>query len=133
MRFSRRQLLWTSYGPEAFADPPITDREIEGSVGASTFTVAMLLGIPLVAALPVFVWLSRNWLGAADLCFLIFAWLVVAASLIWLLVARRHPRDDEPGGHAWTADETSLGPRVFGLEDDSAEGSSSGTPPSAPD
>ena len=98
LSFSRRQLLWATYGPEAFADPPIVDDEINGSVRSSAFAGVLLFGIVLVAVLPIAAWVSRDWLEVNDLWFLLFAWLVVVASSIWLMVVRHRGNDHNRGG-----------------------------------
>jgi len=92
MEFDRRERLWQTYGPDAFARPPVKRDEYEPTWTGSAFVAGTLFGLILAAIVPVAVWVSQDWLGVGDPWFVLFAWAVLAAAVIWLVVSRYRPR-----------------------------------------
>lgn len=110
LAFSRRLRLWQTYGPEAFADPPITPAEQEASQKDITFLSALLAGLIVTLSLPVLLlaWLAM--FDTVDLCSCLLVWAVISSIAVWLTVVRRLFRgsksdhetteDDENGGES---------------------------------
>ncbi|UCC30487.1 MAG: hypothetical protein JSU86_20100 [Phycisphaerales bacterium] len=90
--FSRRHRLWQTYGPEAFADPPITPAEQEASRKDTAFLSGLLAGVIVTLCLPVVILMWIAVFGAIDLHFCLIAWIVVVAAAVWLAVVARTPR-----------------------------------------
>lgn len=90
--FSRRHRLWQTYGPEAFADPPITPAEQEAWRRDTAFLSGLLAGIIVTLCLPVVILMWIAVFGAIDLYFCLIAWIVVVAAAVWLAVAARSHR-----------------------------------------
>lgn len=92
MGFDRRRRLWETFGPEAFADPPITEPE-EGS----TLTGVVVLGLLVaVAFIPFLMWFSRVVFEYVELGFVLFGWLLILVAVLWLLTVRRKERFTRP-------------------------------------
>lgn len=87
--FSRRKRLWQTYGPEVFASPPIPEGDDPTSLAGSDFVAGLLMGLAMIAALPISLWIASYWLASRDLWFLLFAWLVIVAAGVWLTIVRR--------------------------------------------
>ncbi len=84
--FSRRQRLWHTYGPEAFAKPPITPAEQDAQRKDTGFLSGLLAGIVVTLFLIVLLILAVS--GTVDLCFCLFVWVVVVSASVWLMVVR---------------------------------------------
>jgi hypothetical protein len=97
LRFVRRERLWKTYGPEAFAEPAIRPDEDNVAPADRTFVFGLLWALVLVLSLPVVVLAWLAFFGTIDLCFCILAWLVVALSLEWILLRRRQERKSDSG------------------------------------
>jgi len=129
--FIRRQRLWQTHGPEAFARPPIKEGEYEPTWSGSAFVAGLLSGFLLAALMPAAVWLGRDWLGVADLWLVLFAWSVVTATVLWLVVSRHRGRNAsgqgtaDGDGRAAPSSRTSAGRLEAGLD--------SGDEPERPD
>jgi len=95
LAFVRRQRLWKTYGPDAFATPPIRADEDDVSPADRTFVYGLLLALVLTLSLPVVVLAWFALFGTIDLCFCLLSWLVVATSLEWILLRRRQERGAE--------------------------------------
>lgn len=98
--FRRRERLWQTYGPDAFANPPVNREEYEPTWTGSAFVAGTLFGLVLAAIVPVAVWVARDWLGVGDPWFVLFAWAVLAAAVIWVVVSRYHPRGGAERGES---------------------------------
>jgi hypothetical protein len=99
--------LWKSYGPEAFATPPIRPGEDDVSPADRTFIYGLIWALVLTLSLPLVVlaWLAI--FGTIDLCFCLLSWAVVETSLVWIFLRRRRERIiDGNEGDAENADET---------------------------
>lgn len=90
--FERSRRLWQTYGPDAFATPPIRPGEDDVSPADRTFIFGLLWTVVLTLSLPavVLAWLAV--FGTIDLCFCLLSWLVVETSLVWILLRRRWAR-----------------------------------------
>jgi len=90
--FDRAQSLWDTYGPEAFANPPLTAEEQADGTIASPLIAGLLFALVLIVALPIgwAMWLLL--FGAFDYRGGLVTWLVIAAILEWLLVVRLRER-----------------------------------------
>ena len=86
--FTRRDLLWREHGPEAFAEPPVTEPENPEATVRSTFVAGLLFALVLVAALPLGLSVWRLAVGTYNLWGVLFTWLVIAGVLEWLFVIR---------------------------------------------
>jgi len=93
--FVRRQRLWKTYGPDAFATPPILPGEDDVPPGERTFLFVFFSTLVLTLSLPVVVLAWFALFGTIDLCFCLLSWLVVATSLEWILLRRRQERGAE--------------------------------------
>ena len=103
MPFARRQRLWQMYGPEAFANPPITPKEQKASRKDAAFISALLVGVGVTLSLPLMIVLWMAVFGTIDLCFCLFVWIVSASVAVWLTVARhkrKTPEDQPPAADA---------------------------------
>ena len=90
--FERRKRLWKTYGPEAFATPPIRPDEDGVSPADRTFVYGLLWALVLTLSLPLVIlgWLAV--FGTIDLCFCLLSWAVVETSLVWIFLRRRRER-----------------------------------------
>ena len=96
--FHRRKRLWEIYGPEAFANPPISDVQ-QPDAG---FVYPLLMGVILMLLLPAVLLAWYNVFGEFDLGFGLFAWAVLMAAVIWIVLARwraraKHKQADDHG------------------------------------
>ena len=95
LKFTRRKRLWETYGPDAFATPPIRADEDDVSPADHTFVYGLLCALALTLSLPIVVLAWFALFGTIDLCFCLASWLVVATSLEWILLRRRQERGHE--------------------------------------
>ncbi|MBU0716682.1 MAG: hypothetical protein KJ749_00400 [Planctomycetes bacterium] len=94
-QFNRRKLLWETYGPEAFADPPIEKVEQPDE----SFMYGLLAAVALTLVLPAILLAWYGLFGEFDLCFGLLAWVVVVVAIVWIMLVRRRRRvdaEDEP-------------------------------------
>jgi len=87
--FSRRPRLWQTYGPEAFADPPITPAEQEAARKDTAFLSGLLAGVIVTLCLPIVILMWIAVFGTIDLYICLLAWIVVVVAAVWLAVAHR--------------------------------------------
>lgn len=87
--FSRRRRLWQTYGPEAFADPPITPAEQEASRKDTVFLSGLLTGIIVTLCLPIVILMWIAVFGTIDLYICLFAWIIIVVAAVWIAVAHR--------------------------------------------
>ena len=90
--FVRRKRLWETYGPEAFAEPPIADIEQPDA----SFVFALLTAVGLTLLLPAILLAWYELFGKFDLAFGLFVWLVVVSAAVWLVLARRRAKRAPP-------------------------------------
>jgi hypothetical protein len=82
--FDRRSRLWEVYGPEAFAEPPITGDETRPA--ASTY--AVLAAVVCMLLLPAVLLAWKAIFGQFDLGFALFAWGVMVVAVVWIVLIR---------------------------------------------
>ena len=88
--FVRRKRLWETYGPEAFAEPPIPGVDQPDA----SFVFALLTAVGLTLLLPAILLAWYELFGKFDLGFGLFVWLVVLSAAVWIVVARRHAKSE---------------------------------------
>ncbi len=86
--FSRRERLWETHGPEAFADPEFDDEQGEADDANAAFVFAVFSVLLFTALFPLIVLIGKSIFGTIDLCFTVIAWLIVAFSLEWIAFRR---------------------------------------------
>lgn len=98
--FNRRKRLWETYGPEAFAKPPISDvRQPDAD-----FMYGFLTAVILMLLLPVILLAWYKLFGKFDLGFGLFTWAVVVAAAVWIVLVRRRARPRTKKGGNETGD-----------------------------
>lgn len=101
----RRKLLWNMYGPEAFASPAIKPSDENATPADRSFVYGLIWALVLTLTLPIVLLAWVALFGKSDLCLGLSSWLVVAASLEWIVWRRREehvtecrPDEDDPPG-----------------------------------
>jgi hypothetical protein len=92
LRFVRRERLWKTYGPDAFAEPPVRPGEDESSSSDKTFLYGLFWGLVLTLLLPIVIYAWLAVFGTIDLCFCLFVWAFVAFSAEWIVIRRLQER-----------------------------------------
>ena len=92
--FHRRERLWKTYGPEAFAEPPISDLQQPDA----NFIYGLLTAVVAVLLLPAILLAWYSLFGRFDLGFGLFTWGVVVSAMVWIVVVRRRAREKAKQG-----------------------------------
>jgi hypothetical protein len=88
--YDRQDRLWGTYGPEAFAEPPITEEEQASSRAEGTFRAAFFASFGLLVLLPIGALVAPLLGRPFDLRLGLAVWALAAVIAAWLFVARRH-------------------------------------------
>lgn len=83
--FDRRERLWRTYGPEAFANPPMAEIEQPDA----NFMYGFLMAVILMLVLPAVLLAWYTLFGKFDLAFGLFSWAVIMAAAVWIVLVRR--------------------------------------------
>jgi hypothetical protein len=85
------------YGPEAFADPPITPAEQRVAQKDRVFLAALVTGVIVTVTLPVVLLACLAVFETVDLGSFLVVWAVFGIATVWLAVARHRAAtgDDE--------------------------------------
>jgi hypothetical protein len=90
------------YGPEAFADPPITPAEQRMAPKDRVFLAALVTGVIVTVTLPVVFLTCMAVFETVDLGSFLVVWAVFGIATVWLAVARYRTAsgDDDDGDKA---------------------------------